>query len=146
MATRADIVTCARTLIGVPYAHGQHSRFGLDCIGLLIRVAKDCGLLPAAFTPCVYSQQWHLHKHAELLRDTLEALGAPGKAVAARQPGDIVLLRFGRVLSHGAICTTPGRIIHALRSTGCVVETGFEGDWLRRAEACYAFPGVHSDD
>jgi cell wall-associated NlpC family hydrolase len=42
------------------------------------------------------------------------------RPVAAPEPGDIALFRFGRTYSHGAIVTEWPRLIHAYWSIGVV--------------------------
>lgn len=48
--TRADVVAEARTWIGTPYIH-QHraKRHGVDCVGLVVGVARDLGLVAPDF-------------------------------------------------------------------------------------------------
>ena len=87
-----------------------------------MRVFVDCGLLPP-FDPRPYPQDWMLHRDEEIYFDFCSA--RCGK-VAAPQPGDIALFRYGRAFSHGGIVTSvdPVRIIHAYSDAGCVVEDG----------------------
>lgn len=44
MAVEKQIVDAARSYLGVPFAHQGRSRLGLDCLGLLVCVARDCNL------------------------------------------------------------------------------------------------------
>jgi L-cysteine desulfidase len=43
MSTRDQIVHAARTFVGVPWRHQGRSRMGIDCVGLLVAVAKIIG-------------------------------------------------------------------------------------------------------
>ena len=141
MATRADICAAALTWQWTPYHHGAYLKeVGCDCIGLLIGVAREVGILPESWRPCVYSPQWHVHRNEELLRETLHTLGAPCLPLAERLPGHILLFKFGKVCSHAAILLPEHRIIHAVRSVRRVVVTTLTGDWLLRLQAVYAFP------
>jgi len=46
MRSRRQIVTEARKFIGVPFRHeGRDPHVGLNCAGLVLCVAKNCGLL-----------------------------------------------------------------------------------------------------
>ena len=44
MALLSDIVDQARGYLGTPFLHQGRTRHGLDCVGLVIRVAHDLGL------------------------------------------------------------------------------------------------------
>jgi len=47
---RADVVAEARTWVGTPYQHQQRTRgLAVDCIGLVIGVARNLQLVPVAF-------------------------------------------------------------------------------------------------
>lgn len=143
MITRSDICATALTWLGTPYQHAQCVRgVATDCISLLIGVARELALLPPDWHAPYYSPEWHVHHHTEMLLETLTQLGAPCLPLDARQPGDILLMRFGRTVSHAGILLPGDRLIHAVRSVGRVVVTGLRGEWLARLAACYAFPGL----
>lgn len=44
MTTRVEIVEEAKSWIGVPYRHAGRDRFGVDCAGLIIKTAHNCGI------------------------------------------------------------------------------------------------------
>lgn len=55
--TGADVVACARTQIGVPWVHqGRMWGAALDCAGLVICVARELGIVPAAFDVTGYTR------------------------------------------------------------------------------------------
>lgn len=41
---REDIVTVARSYLGVPFKKGGRDRQGIDCVGLLVLVGREVGL------------------------------------------------------------------------------------------------------
>jgi cell wall-associated NlpC family hydrolase len=120
-ATRAAVVAAARQWIGTPYhVCADIKDVGVDCAMLLVRVFCDLGLV-APFDPRPYSSDWHLHRSDEVyLRLLLER----AHLIEAPEPGDVVLFRYGRCFSHGAIVTRshPLTIIHAFASAGVVLE------------------------
>jgi hypothetical protein len=120
-ATRAAVVAAARASIGTPYhVCADVKGVGCDCAMLLVRVFVDLGLV-APFDPRPYSADWHLHRNEEVyLRLLLER----AHLVAAPEPGDVVLFRYGRCFSHGGIVTRrePLAIVHAFASAGIVLE------------------------
>ena len=44
MATANDIVLAARSMLGVPFKHRGRNRSGVDCAGLVVVVARECGI------------------------------------------------------------------------------------------------------
>jgi cell wall-associated NlpC family hydrolase len=130
---RQAIVACARSYLGVQWLHQGRSRLGLDCAGLIVRVARDLGL--SDFDVTGYGKE----PQGNALRAILEQ-----HSIAVEKPevGDILLLRFTRLPQHLAIVTDYG-IIHTHRAVGRVVEHGLDRLWRARLVAAFAYPGVH---
>jgi hypothetical protein len=66
-------------------------------------------------------KDWHLHRSDERY---LGFLLARAHAVAAPQPGDVILFKYGRCYSHGGIVTIadPLTIVHAFAPARIVLE------------------------
>lgn len=144
MVTREAIVAEALTWVGTPYQDLQALKGpqgGVDCVYLLLGVAQAVGALPATYPRPVYSPQWHLHQAREVYLEALEAVGCRPVAWTERQPGDMVLFRFGHTASHAAILVTPTEIVHAHSRRG-VLRQPVPGSWWARLVAVYTFPGV----
>jgi cell wall-associated NlpC family hydrolase len=109
-AHRAAVVAEAMSWLGTPYHTGAHvKRVGVDCAWLLIEVYAAEGLIER-FDPGYYPGDWHLHRADErYLGFVLER----AREVDAPDVGDIVLMRFGRAFSHGAIYLGDGLILHS---------------------------------
>lgn len=118
MTVRAAIVAEARTWLGTPYHHMGHVKgAGVDCAWLLIEVYSAVGAIER-FDPGYYPQDWSLHRGEErYLNFVLE------RATEVQEPrlGDLVVMRYGRTFSHGAICIGDGQIIHSYLHRGCEV-------------------------
>jgi cell wall-associated NlpC family hydrolase len=125
---RAAVVAEARTWLRTPYHHmGRVKGAGVDCLMLLAEVFERVGLVPHLEIEH-YPPDWHLHREAEryldgVLRHTVETAGPP-------LPGDVVLWRFGRCFSHGAIVVAWPAIIHAYVRTPCTLEDAERAAWL----------------
>jgi cell wall-associated NlpC family hydrolase len=118
-AERAAVIAEARTWLRTPFCHDtQLKGFGVDCAQLLIAVYAGVGLIER-FRPDYYSENWFLHRDAEVLQDTVARFCQPTEDP---RPGDIALFRFGRSRAHAAIVVDFPRIIHADRHSGCVTE------------------------
>ena len=125
IAQRAAVVAEARSWIGTPYHNCADIKgVGVDCGMLLVRVFVDCGLCPP-FDPRPYPIDWHLHRSEERYLDFVFDRSAE---VAEPQPGDVMVLRYGRCYSHGGIVTrsAPVTIVHAFHPARCVLEEPVE--------------------
>lgn len=56
MVTRSEIVSLARSYVGTRWVHQGRSRNGVDCVGLVIAVAMDAGILPRNYPIPPYSR------------------------------------------------------------------------------------------
>jgi hypothetical protein len=120
-AQRAAVVAEARSWIGTPYHNcADIKHVGVDCGMLLVRVFVDTGLC-APFDPRPYPADWHLHRSEERY---LGFVFDRSCETVAPQPGDVMVLRYGRCYSHGGIVTSavPLAVVHAYHPARCVVE------------------------
>jgi hypothetical protein len=63
-----------------------------------------------------YNTQWFLHRTEELfLAGVAGYCHRVGGLLAAVEPGDILLYRYGRAVSHGAIAVGDDLVVHAVR-------------------------------
>ena len=114
---RDVVVREALSWSGTPYqqlADVKGPDGGIDCSMHLVRVWVDSGLV-APFDPRPYPPSWHMHQSEERYLHWMEAVAVE---VAAPQPGDIAIFRFGRCFSHGGIVLPGGRIVHAMMQHG----------------------------
>jgi len=112
--TREDVLDEARSWIGTPYAPGQMVKgAGVDCGMLLIGIFRNVGHLDPGFDPRPYPIQWHFHQAGERYLGIVEKFA--WEITSSPLPGDIVLFKFGKCFSHGAVVIKWPLIIHALR-------------------------------
>jgi len=129
MITPQDVVTTAREYLGVRWHHQGRNHAGVDCIGLVVIVAKRLGLI-----------DFDVHGYGRIpdgnrLRSELGRLMVP---VYESAPGDVILMRFADEPQHVAIATDKG-IIHSYAQIRKVVEHCVDGIWERRIVASYRF-------
>lgn len=139
---RHAIVEEAYTWEHTPYVDGQHSKFGCDCVGLLIGVAKALNYIDGSWKPEYYSPQWHLHNNDEKLLKTLEDIGCKAKCIEDRLPGDIITFQFFNVSAHAGLFMPNNNVIHSLIDRGVIMH-GLRGRWrMEWMKYCYKLPGV----
>jgi cell wall-associated NlpC family hydrolase len=124
--TQAKIVSVARSFVGVPFYHAGKSRFGCDCVGLLLAVAEEAGVL--TYTPPGYSAGF---VNGDLLLAEIERF-ADSVEFGPVQDGDIGVFTIAGNPQHAAILTAGGSMIHAYQTVGKVVEHALAGAWERR--------------
>lgn len=139
---RAAVVAEARQWLGTPYHHEARLKgIGVDCAQLLIGVfsAPSVGLIAALKIPH-YPRDWHLHRDAErYMGGILEHAREFQPGPEGPQPGDVVLWKFGRCFSHGAIVSAWPKVIHSYVGKGCEEDDVETAPWLR-------FIGENVDD
>lgn len=139
MATGADVVVEARRWLRTPFYHaGREIGQGVDCVGLLIGVANELGLIGGydnrGYPPNVPSGICR----GELEKFCDQMPFGPMAAVA----GDVLLFRVGGSEQHIGIATGDGRMVHAFQSAKVVAETQLSGKWLRSCSAVYRLRGL----
>jgi hypothetical protein len=112
--------SAARTWLGVPWRHLGRSREGIDCIGLVLLAARECGI--AAADPAPYAREPASHRlRQELARHLAEA------SVADPRPGDVLVFNLGLYAGHLGIAGLHPEyrvlsVIHAFAPRRRVVE------------------------
>lgn len=130
------IVGAARSYLRVPWKHQGEDRAGMDCVGLLIAVARDLGL--AAPLSLAHAELPALELFEALLPEYCERIARP-------QPGAVLRLRTaGRPQHLGLMATRHGypTLIHAYATEGCVCEHRLDRKWQRRIVSAWRLKGL----
>ena len=122
---RGEVAREALSWLGTPYHH--HARLkgvGVDCAQILAAVYGAVGLSAPGLDLGDYAREWHLHQGEELYLQRLRACGA--RPVDAAAVGDVVVFRFGRTYSHGAIVVEAGVgaapvLVHSYVGSGVIL-------------------------
>lgn len=134
-----DLVAAARAYLGVPFRHQGRSAAGLDCLGLLMAVARDLALPMAAADETNYGRS----PDAPYLKSRLDAVLERVSRVELRSEGRVALFRFASMAGgHHLGLTTEIGLIHAYAQARAVVETCRPRHWWRATVAVYRVPGV----
>lgn len=140
MSKRESIVAEARAWLGTPYHHeGRVKGAGVDCIGLVIGVARELHL--SDFDVRGYGSQpaaWGLEKHADKQMRRIN--------IVDRKVGDVLLFRVENEPQHFGIISSiddNGMLfVHAFEKLKRVVENRLDEFWQRRIVKAYTLPGV----
>lgn len=132
MTTRQQVVDEARKWLGVRWHHQGRTTAGIDCIGLVIKVAHALEL--STFDVIDYSRQ----PDPTMLKSLMAQHMNP---VESQQVGDVLLMRFETEPQHVAILTETG-IIHAYAQARKVVEHRFDSLWQSRVLGVFAYKGI----
>ena len=131
---RLDIA--ARAYLGVPFRHqGRSAATGIDCVGLLVLAANDCGHSTVADRTDYGRDPVNGMLEAQLRA----AFGAP-VAVATMQPGDVAAIAFMGAVRHvGVIGEHPDglSLIHTNSAVGRVTEARIDAKWAKRIVSIY---------
>ena len=145
MTTRAELVAAARAWLGTRWMHQASLRgVGADCIGLIVGVARDCGLPEAAaWAADPTSKGYGRAPDPAMLLAAAERYLDP-IPVDAAVAGDILLMRFTIEPQHFAIVSAlePRSIIHAYSGARKVVEHRLDELWWSRILRAYRYRGV----
>lgn len=134
MADRDVLVRAARRCLGTSFRHqGRQPGRGLDCAGVIVCAARQCGL--ATYDVDNYARL----PRGDAMQRHLAAAGLGVVDLAAALPGDVLLMHFTREAQHLALVTDRG-ILHAYQQIGRVVEHRLDETWRRRIVAAYRFP------
>lgn len=119
-AEREAVVREAQTWLGTPWHHQARVKGGgVDCGQILAGVFHAAGLIPDVDAG-EYPPDWHLHRAAEHYLGLVERFMA--RISGPPQPGDVVLYRYGRCISHGGIVVEWPLIVHSLKGSGVILD------------------------
>jgi cell wall-associated NlpC family hydrolase len=119
---RAAAVAEAISWIGTRWEHRCRAKgSGVDCAMLIAEVFERAGVV-AHFDAPEYAHDAHLHRDAELLQAEIERLAVRRQDGEEPRPGDVVLFRYGRALSHAAIVVAWPRVVHAQIRQGVILD------------------------
>lgn len=131
-----QVVTEARSWLGVRWAHQGRSREGIDCAGLVIRVARDLGY--TRFDTTAYARQATDETMLALCAQHLQPVD-----VAVIAPGDVLVLAFENQRHMGVVGNYFAgglSLIHAYAlAPHRVVEVRLDSTWRARILGAFRF-------
>ena len=135
---RRAVLAEAATWLNTPWAHAEAVKgFGVDCGQFPFSVYADLGLIDRDAIDS-YPIDWALHRGEERYLAVVERYCVP---VESPEPADLVVFRYGRTFSHGAIVVEYPRIIHSLRGrhAGVIYDHAEQGELKGRERLFYSY-------
>ncbi len=117
--TPEQFIAAARKYLGVPWQHQGRTRFGIDCIGLLVCAAQDCGFKVGG--PIAYGREPTKTELVSMIRRYCSLVPK-----SQQQIGDVVIM--GARESHVGVLTDafiPFGFIH-VPTNGTCCEVSFD--------------------
>lgn len=141
--TRMQLVAAAREWIGTPFHHqGRLQGVGVDCVGLVIGVARQLGLVAPAFDVPAYPRA----PDGASLMHLVDLHLMPLQMDEPVQPGHVIVVRLDAHPQHLGIVGDYRHgglsIIHAAAQPGRVIETRLMFSRAMRFVGAFNVPGV----
>lgn len=137
MITTQDVRAAALGWVGVPFAHqGRSKEHGVDCVGLVLCVSRQLGLLPVDTDVTGYRRA----PDGSMLRLCDEWMDR-----APLADSHVAAVRFSVAPQHLAFLLPRNdglAFVHALERSGAVVVHRVDETWRRRIVASYRLRGV----
>jgi NlpC/P60 family putative phage cell wall peptidase len=142
MTDRQQVVAVARSWVDTPFHHqARLKHVGVDCIGLVIGIARELALVAPDFDVQGYAETPDGRTLMRLA--TLHMVEIDREAMA---PGDIVVTRFDQGAQHFGILGDYRHgglsIIHGASDPGRVIETRLMFGPFMQFVAAFALPGL----
>ena len=116
---RCAVLEEAMSWLRTPYHHAARLKgIGVDCAMFLAEVYEKAGVIDHV-DPDRYPRDWHQHQSEELYLENVESFC---HRVDKPKPGDVVMFKFGRCASHGAIVIEWPQIIHSYIDQGVILD------------------------
>jgi cell wall-associated NlpC family hydrolase len=133
----SKITDIAKEWVGTPWKHGQSTKhYGCDCVGFLLGIGKEAGVLPPETTLGNY----HRIPRFDQIATTFDGM-SQFYPVESYQQDDVLLLKIHNIAGHVALVADNDTIIHADNVRGVVqIPIGF---WLHKIYKIYRICPPH---
>lgn len=124
----------AARYIGAPYQHGGRGP-GYDCLGLLLAVYRDAGIVTGYVDQEEYAEDWYTADPARYLRGLLTH-GRP--ALPPFRSFDLVYFSIGGVVRHAGVMVNRVQFVHVLERRPVMISR-LSGTWERHLSGARRF-------
>lgn len=135
MPNSENIIAAARRWCGVKWKHQGRSRAGIDCLGLIVLVAKEMGISDT--DEKTYSPRPDGKELLSRFREEMDEI-----SLADIRPGDVIMFADSAYPCHVAFVSEKhGQlyIIHAHATRRKVLEERYAYEWPSKARKAFRF-------
>lgn len=133
---RLAVVKEALSWLNTPYHHmGRVKGVGVDCGMFIAEVFERCNKIPH-IDFAYYPSDWGMHRSEEHYLKHMNIYFE--EVTRSPLPGDVLLYRFGRCVSHGSVVIFNNTLIHSYINLGVVLADRMQDDLKSREIACYS--------
>lgn len=127
---RLAVIAEARTWLGTPFHFGARIKgTGVDCATFIAAVFEACGIFQAEDYG-FFGADWHFNTDIEHYKMRMVRHATELPLVELARPGDVALVRVGRVFSHAGIIVEWPKVIHAGPRGVRQIDTNFDPMWM----------------
>ena len=133
--TSERIIAEARGWLGVSWRHQGRTRCGVDCVGLVVCVARALDL--SDYDSTGYGRRAQGQGFVEPFRDNMEAVAIPDA-----RPGDVLVFADQAYPCHCGFLTERighPHLLHAHATRRKVIEEPYAGEWPARVKFAFRF-------
>lgn len=134
IVTRSELIRVGRTYIGTPFLHqGRVKGEGIDCVGFLICLFKEVGIIQSDWDFTRYNYFNDGEKIHEYILNWGDEI-----SINLIKPGDVVRLKMYENAQHAGLISDYG-LIHVLKKT---CEHSINDKWQKRICQAYRIRNV----
>ncbi|WP_247405425.1 MULTISPECIES: NlpC/P60 family protein [unclassified Bradyrhizobium] len=127
----------SRDYVGLPHARGGRSSAGADCYGLLWLIYRDVLGIDLASYAGETLDAVEKEEIADLIAGGCATSPWQQVAFGAERVFDMAVFRRGKLASHVAVVTAPGRMLHIVDVGESHVVSFTSGSWHNRLAGLY---------
>lgn len=138
MITREAIVEEARTYLGTKWRHQGRSRTGIDCVGLVVKIAHKFEVTDFDMTN--YGRQATSFNFLKVFQEHADEI-----SIKDVLDGDIIVFADGNNPCHAGLASTrydTRYFIHASAARRVVMEERYDEEWRRKSVAFFRYRGL----
>jgi len=136
---RDRVIEEAKEWIGTPHRHYEIKKgLGCDCGLFIIGVYANLGLIKEE-RPKFYPEDWAMHKPVGEMFESIVQKYCIEICKDEVKPGDLILYKFGKCLSHSSLAMEDDMIIHSEKPMGVTISNRFTNTWHKRERKYYTY-------
>ncbi len=144
LEVRKKVVEEAKSWVGTPHRHYTMKKgLGVDCGLFIMSVYDSLGMIKAKM-PEFYPHDWAYHKPVgEVFLDIIKKYSdeIPKEQLKL---GDMIVYKFGKCISHGAILIEGNMVVHSAMGVGVTITNRENTNWFKRERLYFSYKGFRN--